>query len=118
MMILLKTAREGFKEVINQNRQTITLSIPADPTNPWSTATTAEFQGRISHERRMNDLTGNPAGLSTNLSYFLIVDYTVDYLAEGQIITDAIGNKWKLGAIDPLRRFGGVIGYQSPLEEA
>ena len=115
---LLKTARKGFKTVIDQNKQTLSVSIPGTSSNPWSTSTSKSFTGRISHERRMNDLSGSSVGLTTNLSYFLIVDYNINYLYKGYIITDKNDKKWKLGAVDPLERFGGIIGYQSPLEEA
>ncbi len=115
---LLKTSRKGFRTVIDQNIQNITVNIPGDNTDPWSSSIIKTFKGRISHEKRMNNLSGNPAGMSTNLSYFLIVDYKVDYLYKGYIITDENGKSWKLGVVDPLERFGGIMGYQSPLEEA
>ena len=118
MTPLLKQARKGLQIVINQNKQTLTLDLESDPADPWGTTTNKTFTGRISHERRINNLENNPSGMSTDLSYFLIVDYKVDYLIRGNIITDSDGKKWKLGAVDPLKRFGGILGYQSPLEEA
>lgn len=116
----LKQARRGFKQLIDENRETMTIAISADPSDPWASETNPEFTGRISHEssRQAPDLTENPAGLSTNLNRFLLVEYDVDFLQEGAIITDSSSRKWKLGPIDPLVKFGGVHGYQTPLEEA
>jgi len=116
---LLKQARKGFKSLINENRQTMLISILTDTTDPWGGTTTKTFTGRISHEKRgVPDLTTGNAGLSTNLNRFLTVEYDVDFLVVGDIITDADSKQWKLGAVDPLSKFGGIHGYQIPLEEA
>ena len=119
MNMLLKQARKGFKAMIDENRQVLIVTIPGDPTDPWSVTTTQDFTGRIAHEQKGPfNLEAGTTGMSTDLSRFLSIEHDVDYLAIGQIITDANGKDWKLGAVDPLPRFGGVLGYQSPLEEA
>ncbi|MCK4819853.1 hypothetical protein KA005_29075 [bacterium] len=117
--MMLKQARKGYKKMIDENRQVLIVTIPGDPTDPWSAETTKDFTGRIAHEQRgPSDLEVGTAGLSTNLSRFLSVEYDVDFLAVGQIITDQNSKDWKLGAVDPLSKFGGIHGYQVPLEEA
>lgn len=116
---LLKQARKGFTKLIDENRQTITINIPDDPKNPWPVNTPDTFTGRISHEKKaVQDLEAGTAGLSTNLARYLTVEYDVDYLAKGYIITDQNSKQWKLGPVDPLPKFGGIQGYQAPLEEA
>lgn len=119
MNMLLKQARKGYKKMIDENRQVLIVTIPGDPTDPWSVTTTPDFTGRIAHEQSgpFNPTAGT-AGVSTNLSRFLCVEYDVDFLAVGQIITDQDSKDWKLGAIDPLSKFKGIHGYQVPLEEA
>ena len=117
--MLLKQARSGFKSLINENRQTITVKILDDPDDTWSTFTTKTFTGRISHEAAGPfKLQAGTAGLSTNLGRFLQVEYDIDYLVVDQIITDQDGKQWKLGAVDPLSKFKGIHGYQAPLHEA
>lgn len=124
MNMLLKQARKGFKGLIDENRQEMTFSIPGDSSIPsgWpgNLPTQTPFSGRISHEssRQAPELSPGTAGLSTNLQRFLSVEYTVDFLVIGSLITDENGKQWKLGPIDPLEKFGGIHGYQIPLEEA
>ena len=119
MNMRLKQARKGYKKMIDQNRQVLIVTIPGDPTDPWSVDTTKDFTGRIAHEQRGPfNPQSDSAGMSTNLSRFLSVEYDVDFLTVGQIITDKDSKDWKLGAVDPLEQFGGVHGYQIPLEEA
>lgn len=119
MNMLLKQARTGFRSLISENRQTITVAVSPDPSDPWAANTNKEFSGRISHERSgVPDLGSVPSGLSTNLQRFLSVEYTVDFLKLGDVITDQNGKQWKLGPVDPLEKFGGIHGYQAPLEEA
>lgn len=118
--MLLKQARAGFKQLINENRSSFSVEKETDSSNPWADTTNPTFTGRISHEssRQAPDLSQNPAGLSTDLQRFLLVEYNVNFLSRGEIITDSDGKRWKLGPVDPLKKFGGVHGYQSPLEEA
>jgi len=119
MNMLLKQARKGMKALVDEDRQTISIDIPVDPSDPWSTPVTKTFSGRISHESSsVPDLGSSTIGLSTNLNRFLSVEYDVDFLVAGALITDKNGKQWKLGSIDPLEKFGGIHGYECPLEEA
>lgn len=119
MNMLLKQARNGMKALINENSQVLSIALSADPTDPWAGTTAPTFRGRISHDKPGPDnLSKGNAGLSANLDRFLSVEYDVDFLVVGSIITDQNSKDWKLGAVDPLEKFGGIYGYQVQLEEA
>ena len=115
----LKQARKGQTALVNANRQDLSIVIAGDPADPWSATTPGTFSGSISHERSIvPELNPSGAGLSTNLQRFLSVEYDVDFLKKGDIITDQNSKQWKLGAVDPLESFGGIHGYVSSLTEA
>jgi hypothetical protein len=118
--MLLKQARKGFSGLIDENRQSMYILDSADSSNPWAKKDKLSFSGRISHEssRQAPNLNPSPAGLSTNLQRFLSVEYTVNFLKKGDIIIDKNDKQWKLGPVDPLEKFGGIHGYQAPLEDA
>ena len=119
MNMRLKQARAGFKQIINDNRQSMSILIPTNPVYPKLGGVTKTFTGRIAHERStISELSETPAGISTNLQRFIQVEHTVDFLAAGQIVTDQNSSKWKLGPVDPLSKFGGIHGYQAPLTDA
>ena len=113
-MSYLSQIRKGTTFQVNENPLSCTLSV-VDDSNPYATPTARYFTGRISHDGAGPFvLTNNPTGLSSNLGRYLLVDYTVDYLKEN----DIINGKWKLGPIDELKKFGGIHGYQTILTEA
>ena len=115
----LKQARDGFQKFIDDDKQEFTVTIDSDHSNPWSSGSTETFYGRLAHERGIvaSD-TGTSAGMSTHLQKFLSFPYTVSFLAVGQEIIDSDGLVWRLsGTPDPLRRLGGIYGYQVPLTE-
>jgi hypothetical protein len=119
MMQMLKQARKGQSALVNENPQTITTAFRIDTTDTWSATIDKAFTGRIAHERRIvPEVSAGTAGMSTNLQRFLTTGYEVDFLQIDDIVTDQNGDKWRLGAIDPLEKFGGIYGYQAPLENA
>ena len=72
---------------------------------------------RLSHERRQApDFSPVQAGFSTNLSRFIMTDYKTE-IYRGDYF-EAIDRGWRIGPVDTLEKFGGVIGYQAPLIEA
>ena len=115
----LKQARDGFQKFIDDDKQEFAATIDSDPSNPWSSGSTETFYGRLSHERGIVAAdAGTSAGMSTHLQKFLSFSHTITFLAVGQEITDSDGLVWRLsGSPDPLRRFGGIYGYQVPLTE-
>jgi len=119
MNLALKQARDGFARFINDDPQTFSVSIPGDPTDPWSTTTTQTFKGRLCHEQSSVAADqGTTVGMSTHLSKFISFPYDVTFLKSGQVVTAEDGLKWRLsGAPDPLRRFKGIYGHQVPVTE-
>ncbi len=120
---LLKQARQGQKSLVNESPETVTYRKNNTSNLPigWagSDYTDIDIKVRISHERSVAaENVPTPAGMSTNLQRFMTWTHEIDYLQINDIITDSKGKKWKLGAIDPLEKFGGIYGYQCPLEEA
>jgi hypothetical protein len=122
---LLKQARDGVKKVINESPENILIvRQPMTPDgfggqvpDPFGTATEHNYKVRISHERgNPSILTDTSAGMSTNLQRFILADYQAD-IKHGDVF-EAIERSWKIGPVDPLKKFGGVIGYQAPLTDA
>jgi hypothetical protein len=115
----LAQARQGSLANINVNPQPLSILVLTDPQYPKKGGIPKCFTGRISNRTRtIADLNESPAGLSTDLGKMLLVYYDVCFLEAGNIITDQNGKEWKLGAITPNEKFGGVVSYQIQLEEA
>lgn len=118
MNMMLKQARKGFMNLILEDPQSFTYPVSSDPTNPWATKTNRTFTGRISHERSIVPSDSpTTAGVSTSLQKFLSYPYSEIAIQIGDILTDSDGRKWRIGKPDPLRKFGGIFGYQASLTE-
>lgn len=124
---LLKQARKSVIALIKESPIKITVKrFPlvddgsGDGTlvpDPYGTPDDYTMTVRISHERRQPANLGSaPAGLSTNLSRFVMVDYKTT-IYQGDTF-EALGKYWEIGPVDPLMKFGGATGYQAPLREA
>jgi hypothetical protein len=122
---LLKQARNGVKKVINESPENILIvrqpmtddGFGNQVPDPFGTPTEHNYKVRISHERgNPSILTDTSAGMSTNLQRFIMADYQAD-IEYGDVF-EAIGRSWKIGPVDPLKKFGGIIGYQAPLTDA
>lgn len=120
-MSKLSQLRDGVKKAIAMNPTTVTYSrkplvddgFGGQVQDPFGTPTTGTAIVRISHEKYgVKDDSSTPTGLSTNLTKFVLMDYTVP-LNEG----DAIGD-WRLGPVDTFSKFGGVYGAQAPLRRS
>jgi hypothetical protein len=124
--VMLNQEREGMKAVIDENRIALTIErkpmilnsfdVPVD--DPHGTPTIHDITGRISHESAipLKPLTV-PAGESTNMSRFLLVEYdTIIY--QNDSIVDYLGERWKVGIVDILQVFNDTIGYQAPIIKA
>ena len=86
--------------------------------DPFGSKDPVNIKCRISHEQsgpNMDQTKGS--GLSTNLSRFINTDY-LNIIQQGDQFTDSLGKSWKIGPVDPLKKFGGIVGYQAPLIEA
>lgn len=121
----LKQARESIKINILENPSIISFEIPTYITDeltgntiedPSGDTTYKKERARLSHESSgVNSNEVTPAGLGTSYTLFLLSDYKSD-IKENITIT-ANSKKYTTGAVDTLRSFGGVIGYQTPLTE-
>ena len=87
--------------------------------DPFGTPEEKHFKVRITHERAQPEMAQNSsAGLSTNLQRFIIAGYK-DVIQQGDVFDhEATGKVYRIGPVDPLEKFGAIIGYQSPLTEA
>jgi hypothetical protein len=121
----LKQARDGVKKIIKESPENIIIIRQPLVDNgfgkmvpdPFGTPEEHNYKVRISHERRQpGSLTPGSAGFSTNLQRFILTDHLAD-IERGDIF-EAIGRSWKIGPVDPLKKFGGIIGYQAPLTDA
>lgn len=122
---LLKQLRTGIKKHIAESPTVITIfrqplvddGFGGTVESPTAAPDEFTMTVRLSHEQKGPEkLESVPAGLSTNLSRFILVDYeTVIYEND---VFEAINKNWCVGPVDPLLKFGGIIGYQAPLREA
>ena len=87
--------------------------------DPFGTPEEKHFKVRITHERAQPEMAQNSsAGLSTNLQRFIIAGYK-DLIQQGDVFGhEATGKVYRIGPVDPLEKFGAIIGYQAPLVEA
>lgn len=109
----LNQIRKGITFQVNENPTECSIIVAT--TDPWATPVPKKFTGRISHDGAGPFfLTNNPSGISSNLSRYLLVDYTVDFLQKN----DILNGQWKILTVDPLSKFGGIHGYQCTLVEA
>lgn len=122
----LKQLRKGFQAAINLNKSRIVLMRFPTMTDPITgetvrnqagTKTSYPIYARIAHEREQVPINmETPAGLSTNLSRFIITDYNQAPVEHDTFTWQ--GKDWEVGPVDEVVIFGSVIGYQAPLKEA
>lgn len=123
--LLLKQARDGVKRLIAESPLTkiiyrkalISDGMGGEVEDPYGDPIQYEIKCRIDHERKFpGNLDVASMGFSTNLARFILVDWeTTIYIND---ILEEIGKGFKIGAVDPIKKFGGVIAYQAPLIEA
>lgn len=121
---LLKQARAGFKAIISENKDAVIIfrqplvddlfgGLTEDPTG---TPVGVVIPCRISHEAKGPQEQQNaPAGTVNNMTRFISVCYNIEINQKETF--ESIGHLWEIGKVDPLKKFGGVIGYQAPLIE-
>jgi hypothetical protein len=120
---MLTQERVGIIEIIMENPETLILErLPLVDNghgqmveNPYGTPVQHTITGRISHESKIPlKPDAVPAGLGTNMSRFLLVDWETIIYTEDSIV-DYLGKRWRIGLLDPLLAFGEIIGYQAPI---
>ncbi len=121
----LKQARKGITASIKENPVTVVISRKGNKANgrggtvqdPYGVPVDSTLTVRLSHGSfGPFDDVENPAGLGTDYSRWLLVDYKGG-VQDGDVF-EAEGTQWQAGPVDKLERFGGIFGYQAPLKEA
>jgi hypothetical protein len=124
---LLAQARKGIQKLIDENKTTIIIyrksliddGFGGEVEDPSDEGTPITIRCRISHEKEGPEkLNSAPPGLSTNLSRFIMVNYKTLIFENESFEDDTIEKSFKIGPVDPLRKFGGTTAYQAPLIEA
>lgn len=122
---LLNQKRKGLQAKININPTAIIIySKPMVDDgfgglieNPYGTPIPRNVKCRLSHEQSGPDTEVNaPSGLSTALVRFILTDHNNKIYKDE--LFEALGKGFRIGAVDELNKYGGVIGYQAPLYEA
>lgn len=117
-VMLEKNIDESPSDVILMRSSTIDNGFGELVPNPLDTSpTTTTIRCRIAHDRALPELGQAPSGLSTNLNRMITTDWAT-LIVEGDTITESTLGSYRVGPVDPLMKFGGVIGYQAPLTEA
>ncbi len=120
--------REGIATLVNESPTIVTIfrqklipngmgELTPDPCGePYSL--TVKF--RIAHEKKSPPEPGTQNGTFYTSDYNRIATWTWDTdIRSGDAYTDPeIGRRFVFGRVDPLRIFGGIIGYQASIIEA
>jgi hypothetical protein len=123
--VLLNQARKGIAFQIAQSPESIAVERqPMVPDGfgglmPEGEPQTLTYVVRISHERSGVQQTQTmPQGLDTSLTLWILGNHTL-ILREGETITAAgRGRKFRVGVVDALKKFEGIMAYQAPLYPA
>lgn len=124
-MSKLTQSRDGIKQLILENPSVATWTTTGTITDemtgkvipdPSGITTTHKERVRLSHERSgVSSDEVTPAGLGTSYTLFVLAEYTTEL--EKGVTFYADGKSYTVGAVDALRKYNGVIGYQAPLTE-
>ena len=117
---LLRQARKGIDSQISQSPQVLLVSRKAEVDDgfggkmPGTSPRYITIRARVSHERRgVQDKSSYPNGLDTNLSLWILAPWNSG-LQEDDFFT-LRGRVYRVGVVDQLEKFGGVIALQAPL---
>lgn len=122
---LLVQKRKGIQDKINKSPEAIIIYRKPMTDNgfgdlvedPYGTPVPYNVRCRLSHEQEGPQTQINaPSGLSTALVRFILVDHKTTIYENDTF--EALGKKFRIGVVDPLKKFNGILGYQAPLYEA
>lgn len=117
--------REAVKRMIKESQEDISISylpmtsdgMSGEVEDPSGVPVIETLSCRIDHERKFpGNYNTASVGLSTNLARFILTDWEHPIYVNGTFT--AIGKGFKIGAVDPIKKYGGIIAYQAPLIEA
>lgn len=123
---LILQARKSIAKLINESPEHIIIyrkPLILSSFGQYVESPTAEpepkyLKVRISHIKNyLVHTETSPAGFTQDLQRYILVDHNTKIL-DGDLFEASNGVKYRIGKIDPLIKFGGVIGYQAPLLEA
>lgn len=119
----LAQARAGWQHAIDENPDTVDIERRAmvsdgfggTVANPFGTVTTHQVELRIAHEEKAADGPG-PGGIAEDYGRFVMANWKQDIQRDDEF--EAIGYRWRVGIVDAVKKFGGVVGYRAPIIEA
>lgn len=123
----LKQLREGIKRLIRENPSNIIIfrkpmvddGFGGEVESPSPESVEHNIKCRISHEQEGPvNLGAAPPGFSTNLTRYIMVDYLTTIYENDSFEESMIDKSFRIGPVDPLIKFGGIVSYQAPLIEA
>jgi hypothetical protein len=118
----LNQARRGIKKLIDQNKSSIIISRQAMVDDgfgglvpdPLGVPTEINVTCRLSHDQiKPGSISESPAGVTSDPIRYILTDHNQD-IQENDIF-EAIDKTWKIGIVDQLYAFGGLIGKQAPV---
>lgn len=124
---LLRQAREGIKRAIELKKSVILIhrNIMVDDgagegnlvPDPLHVGDPVTVTCRISKETRPVEKVGTASvGLTTNFQRYILVDHEATINEHESF--EAFSKRWRIGPVETLYRYDGVIGYRAPLKEA
>ena len=122
---MLSQQKKAQTQLINVSLEDSTMLVKAQVDNgfgvlvdnPADAGTEVKIKYRVFHEKAgPNGDKESPAGLSTNLSRAIMTDYK--NVPQVNAVITYESKKFRIGRVDPLKKFGGIYGYQAPLIEA
>lgn len=117
--------RNAIKQMIKESPENITIfyknmvsdGMGGEVEDPTGTEIQDLILCRLDHERKFpGNYNTAPVGLSTNLARFILTDWETEIFVNGHF--SAIDKEFRIGAVDPIIKYGGIIAYQAPLIEA
>ena len=123
---LLKQARKAIIKMIGESPENITIirkpmvddGYEGSVIDPYGEEAPHTLKVRLSHEKKTANYDPASVGLSTNLSRYITTDYETIIYENDTFDSELTQKRFKIGVVDPLIKFNGIIGYQAPLIEA
>jgi hypothetical protein len=122
---LLDQARKGIKKLIDVNKSIIIIYRKALVDDgfgglipdPFGEPIPHSVRCRISHDQvHAPTMQSAPSGFSSDIVRYILIEHNQDIVVDD--VFNYNGREYKIGLVDPLEAFGGIIGYQAPLQEA
>ena len=122
---LLELGRKGIKKLIDVNKSVIVIyrkplvddGMGGLVEDPFGEPVAHSVRCRISHDQvHPPTMQSAPSGFTSDIVRYILIEHNQDIVTDDTF--DYNGREYKIGLVDPLEQFGGIIGYQAPLQEA